>query len=103
MALTATAVAAGAAAGPAVASGHPAQPPKSATPGAPGGEAKKAPPAHMSTLGGDQLGRPGDQLGVGAPALPPDLSALSWMVTDADTGQVLGARNAHWQLPRPAP
>ncbi|WP_328309464.1 D-alanyl-D-alanine carboxypeptidase [Streptomyces sp. NBC_00442] len=99
VALTATAVAAGAAAGPAVASGHPAQPPKSATPGAPGGEAKKAPPAHMSTLGGDQLGRPGDQLGVGAPALPPDLSALSWMVTDADTGQVLGARNAHWQLP----
>ncbi|MCX5385750.1 D-alanyl-D-alanine carboxypeptidase family protein [Streptomyces sp. NBC_00083] len=102
VALTATAVAAvatGATAGPAAASGHPAKPPKSATPGAPGGEAKKEPPPSMSQVGGAQLGKPGDQLGAGAPALPPDLSALSWVVADGDTGQVLGARNAHWPLP----
>ncbi|MGW8729686.1 D-alanyl-D-alanine carboxypeptidase family protein [Streptomyces sp. NPDC055808] len=98
VALTATAVTAGAAVGPAVASGHPAKP-GTATPGAPGGEAKKQPPANMSQLGGAQLGAAGDQVGPGAPALPPELSALSWVVADADTGQVLGARNAHWPLP----
>lgn len=53
----------------------------------------------MSTLGGEQLGRPGPQTGEGAPPLPADLSALSWMVSDADTGQVLAANNAHWPLP----
>ncbi|WP_406506668.1 D-alanyl-D-alanine carboxypeptidase family protein [Streptomyces sp. NBC_00212] len=99
VALTATAVTAGTAVGPAVASGHPAKPPKSATPGAPGGEAKKEPPAGMSQAGGAQLGKPGDQVGAGAPALPPGLSALSWVVADADTGQVLAAKNAHWPLP----
>ncbi|MGW2862112.1 D-alanyl-D-alanine carboxypeptidase family protein [Streptomyces sp. NPDC001205] len=99
VALTATAVTAGAAVGPAAASGHPAKPPRSATPGAPGGEAKRQPPANMSQAGGAQLGQPGDQVGAGAPALPPGLSALSWVVADADTGQVLGAKNAHWPLP----
>ncbi|MEU3371203.1 D-alanyl-D-alanine carboxypeptidase family protein [Streptomyces sp. NPDC006711] len=98
VALATTVVAAATAAGPAVASGSPAKPPR-ATPGAPGGEAKKEPPADMSQAGGAQLGKPGDQLGADAPALPPDLSALSWVVADADTGQVLGARNAHWPLP----
>ncbi|MEU9196744.1 D-alanyl-D-alanine carboxypeptidase family protein [Streptomyces hundungensis] len=99
VALTATAAAAGAAIGPASASGHLATPPKTPTPGAPGAPAKKEPPAGMSRAGGAQLGQPGDQLGAGAPALPPGLSALSWVVADADTGQVLGARNAHWPLP----
>ncbi|MER5183508.1 serine hydrolase [Streptomyces sp. NPDC002896] len=33
------------------------------------------------------------------PDLPDDLSALSWLVADADTGEVLAARNAHRQLP----
>ncbi|MFI6686909.1 D-alanyl-D-alanine carboxypeptidase family protein [Streptomyces sp. NPDC050485] len=99
VALTATAVTAGTAVGPAVASGQPAKPPKSATPGARGGEARKEPPASMSEAGGAQLGKPGDQLGAGAPALPPGLSALSWVVADADTGQVLAAKNAHWPLP----
>ncbi|MER0448349.1 D-alanyl-D-alanine carboxypeptidase [Streptomyces sp. Edi4] len=98
VALATTVVAAATAAGPAVASGSPAKPPR-ATPGAPGGEAKKEPPAAMSQAGGAQLGKPGDQLGADAPALPPDLSALSWVVADADSGQVLGARNAHWPLP----
>ncbi|WP_328461341.1 D-alanyl-D-alanine carboxypeptidase family protein [Streptomyces sp. NBC_00448] len=35
----------------------------------------------------------------GAPELPSDLSALSWTVSDARTGQVLAAKNAHRQLP----
>ncbi|MFI5983417.1 D-alanyl-D-alanine carboxypeptidase family protein [Streptomyces sp. NPDC051555] len=70
------------------------------TPGAPGGAAaRKEPPAQMSKVGGERLGSPGDQVGAGAPNLPAGLSALSWVVADADTGQVLGARNAHWQLP----
>ncbi|MFJ7205800.1 D-alanyl-D-alanine carboxypeptidase family protein [Streptomyces sp. NPDC098789] len=68
--------------------------------GAPGGAAaRKEPPAQMSKVGGERLGSAGDQVGAGAPNLPAGLSALSWVVADADTGQVLGARNAHWQLP----
>ncbi|MEU0279343.1 D-alanyl-D-alanine carboxypeptidase [Streptomyces sp. NPDC006195] len=34
----------------------------------------------------------------GAPA-PPELSALSWLVADARTGEVLAARDAHLKLP----
>ncbi|MFE2842160.1 D-alanyl-D-alanine carboxypeptidase family protein [Streptomyces scopuliridis] len=34
----------------------------------------------------------------GAPA-PPELSALSWLVADAGTGEVLAARDAHLKLP----
>ncbi|AZQ39395.1 D-alanyl-D-alanine carboxypeptidase [Streptomyces cyaneochromogenes] len=30
---------------------------------------------------------------------PPRVSALSWLVADADTGEVLAARNAHRELP----
>ncbi|MBA4860773.1 D-alanyl-D-alanine carboxypeptidase [Streptomyces sp. PSKA54] len=33
------------------------------------------------------------------PDLPEDLSALSWLVADADTGEVIAARNAHRRLP----
>ncbi|MBD0744856.1 hypothetical protein BG418_24730 [Streptomyces sp. CBMA152] len=69
------------------------------TPGVPRAGAPKEPPANMSTVGGEQLGRPGPQTGAGAPALPTGLSALSWIVSDADTGQVLAASNAHWPLP----
>ncbi|WP_156723814.1 D-alanyl-D-alanine carboxypeptidase family protein [Streptomyces apocyni] len=35
----------------------------------------------------------------GAPELPGGVSALSWLVADADTGEVLAARDAHRQLP----
>ncbi|MEE4542818.1 D-alanyl-D-alanine carboxypeptidase [Streptomyces sp. V4-01] len=35
----------------------------------------------------------------GAPALPSGISALSWTVSDATTGQVLAAKDAHKQLP----
>ncbi|MFI6344506.1 D-alanyl-D-alanine carboxypeptidase [Streptomyces sp. NPDC050560] len=59
------------------------------------------PPADMSTTGGAKLGRPGTQVGLegGAPVLPKDLSGRSWIVADAESGDVLAAHNAHWRLP----
>ncbi|MGW7262448.1 D-alanyl-D-alanine carboxypeptidase family protein [Streptomyces sp. NPDC054842] len=59
------------------------------------------PPADMSTVGGARLGRPGTQvdLGSGAPVLPKDVTARSWIVADAESGEVLAAHNAHWKLP----
>lgn len=59
------------------------------------------PPANMSTVGGARLGRPGTQvdLGAGAPVLPKDITARSWIVSDAESGEVLAAHNAHWRLP----
>ncbi|MFE0421092.1 D-alanyl-D-alanine carboxypeptidase [Streptomyces sp. NPDC058953] len=66
-----------------------------------GAPKQPAPPAAMSTVGGTLLGRPGTQvkLGAGAPVLPKELSARSWVVADAETGDVLAANNAHWRLP----
>ncbi|MFH9400174.1 D-alanyl-D-alanine carboxypeptidase family protein [Streptomyces sp. NPDC017638] len=59
------------------------------------------PPARMSTLGGARLGMPGTQVNLapGVPVLPKDLTARSWIVSDAESGQVLAAHNAHWALP----
>lgn len=73
-----------------------AQPPKTAkAPAAP------APPASMSTVGGAALGQPGTQVNLlpGAPALPSNLTGRSWIVADAESGEVLAAHNAHWRLP----
>ncbi|MFZ3491988.1 D-alanyl-D-alanine carboxypeptidase family protein [Streptomyces sp. 5.8] len=84
---------------PARAAGPTPTPGKSPAQGAPWAGAKKEPPAEMSKAGGERLGLPGDQVGAGAPNLPAGLSALSWVVADADTGQVLAAKNAHWHLP----
>jgi D-alanyl-D-alanine carboxypeptidase (penicillin-binding protein 5/6) len=55
----------------------------------------------MSTVGGARLGQTGTQvnLGSGVPVLPKDLTARSWIVADAESGQVLAAHNAHWRLP----
>ena len=39
------------------------------------------------------------RLRAGAPRLPRDVSALSWLVADAGTGEVLAAHNAHRRLP----
>ncbi|GGX85429.1 D-alanyl-D-alanine carboxypeptidase [Streptomyces hiroshimensis] len=52
-------------------------------------------------MGGEMLGRPGPQvqLGPGAPELPKELSGRSWLVADAESGEILAANNAHWQLP----
>ncbi|WP_328879771.1 D-alanyl-D-alanine carboxypeptidase family protein [Streptomyces sp. NBC_00299] len=58
------------------------------------------PPANMSTVGGERLGRPGTQanLAGGVPVLPKDLTARSWVIADAESGDVLAAHNAHWRL-----
>jgi D-alanyl-D-alanine carboxypeptidase (penicillin-binding protein 5/6) len=55
----------------------------------------------MSTVGGLLLGRPGTQanLGSDAPVLPKDVTARSWIVADAESGDILAAHNAHWRLP----
>ncbi|GAA2995068.1 D-alanyl-D-alanine carboxypeptidase family protein [Streptomyces fulvorobeus] len=55
----------------------------------------------MSQVGGEQLGRIGTQaqLGPGAPVLPKGLTGRSWIVADAENGQVLAAHNSHWRLP----
>ncbi|WP_372482056.1 D-alanyl-D-alanine carboxypeptidase family protein [Streptomyces fuscigenes] len=59
------------------------------------------PPAHMSDVGGARLGLAGTQVGTGTgvPALPKELTGRSWIVSDAQTGDVLAAHNAHWRLP----
>ncbi len=61
----------------------------------------KQPPVRMSAVGGSRLALPGVQVDrlPGSPAVPAKVSALSWMVTDLDSGQVLGAKNPHWALP----
>ncbi|WTJ96590.1 D-alanyl-D-alanine carboxypeptidase [Streptomyces sp. NBC_01537] len=58
------------------------------------------PPARMSTVGGTLLGRSGTQasLQAGAPALPKKLTARSWIISDAESGEVLASHNAHWRL-----
>ncbi|GGV80534.1 D-alanyl-D-alanine carboxypeptidase [Streptomyces griseoloalbus] len=58
------------------------------------------PPAKMSSVGGARLGQPGTQVNLasGVPVLPKDVSARSWIVADAESGEVLAAHNAHWRL-----
>lgn len=61
------------------------------------------PPAHMSQVGGKLLGSPGTQMkpkqGQKPPELPEGITARSWIVSDAESGKVLAANNAHWKLP----
>ncbi|MEU7131925.1 D-alanyl-D-alanine carboxypeptidase [Streptomyces sp. NPDC046261] len=89
-------------AAPALAAPSASPAPPSSTPAA-DGKAKppKRPPAKMSTVGGELLGKPGVQvrLGPGAPALPKELSGDSWLIADAESGDILAANNAHWELP----
>jgi D-alanyl-D-alanine carboxypeptidase (penicillin-binding protein 5/6) len=72
--------------------------------GSPSGSASASPsatpPASMSSVGGARLGRPGTQVNLasGVPVLPKDVSARSWIVADAESGDVLAAHNAHWRL-----
>ncbi|WP_420000484.1 D-alanyl-D-alanine carboxypeptidase family protein [Streptomyces boninensis] len=67
---------------------------------APGDEKEPKPPAVMSDVGGKQLARPGTQVnpGAGAPEVPGKLTARSWIVSDAESGEILAAHNAHWKL-----
>ncbi|MFB9514424.1 D-alanyl-D-alanine carboxypeptidase family protein [Streptomyces purpureus] len=70
-------------------------------PGGPAEDKQPKPPAVMSTVGGKLLGKPGTQVNLapGVPVLPKELSGRSWIVADAETGDVLAAHNAHWRLP----
>ncbi|WP_437056982.1 D-alanyl-D-alanine carboxypeptidase family protein [Streptomyces sp. enrichment culture] len=71
------------------------------TPSASGSASPSAtPPAKMSTVGGERLGQPGTQVNLapGVPVLPKDVTARSWIVADAESGEVLAAHNAHWRL-----
>ncbi|WP_446041468.1 D-alanyl-D-alanine carboxypeptidase family protein [Streptomyces sp. SID1121] len=61
------------------------------------------PPAAGSSRAADRalLYEPGTRVrpAPGAPSLPSDVSALSWLVADAGTGDVLAAHDAHRRLP----
>ncbi|MVO88185.1 D-alanyl-D-alanine carboxypeptidase [Streptomyces sp. p1417] len=54
-----------------------------------------------SSYSSSLLDRPGTQVrpAAGAPPAPRDLTARSWLVSDARTGEVLAAHNAHRRLP----
>ncbi|MGP3952403.1 D-alanyl-D-alanine carboxypeptidase family protein [Streptomyces sp. 7N604] len=66
-----------------------------------GKEKQPRPPAKMSAVGGQRLSHPGTQVQLrsGAPKLPKKLTGRSWVVADAESGEVLAAHNAHWRLP----
>ncbi|GGW35696.1 D-alanyl-D-alanine carboxypeptidase family protein [Streptomyces caelestis] len=68
--------------------------------GSPSASPSATPPASMSTVGGARLGQPGTQVNLasGVPVLPKDVTARSWIVADAESGDVLAAHNAHWRL-----
>ncbi|MFG2818930.1 D-alanyl-D-alanine carboxypeptidase family protein [Kitasatospora sp. NPDC048365] len=59
------------------------------------------PPPARPVIGGARLAASGVQVAprAGAPALPADLTGKSWVVADADSGEVLASFNAHAQLP----
>ncbi|MFF0414685.1 D-alanyl-D-alanine carboxypeptidase family protein [Kitasatospora sp. NPDC004745] len=72
-----------------------------AAPAGGGATAATAAPEAAGTAGGERLARPAVQVAplAGAPALPAELTGRSWLVADADTGEVLAALDAHRQLP----
>ncbi|MEU0070862.1 D-alanyl-D-alanine carboxypeptidase [Streptomyces sp. NPDC006332] len=82
-------------------SGSPSSSPSGKPSGSPSGSPTATPPARMSSVGGERLGQAGTQvnLATGVPVLPKDLTARSWIVSDAESGQVLASHNAHWRLP----
>ncbi|MYV75611.1 DUF5136 domain-containing protein [Streptomyces sp. SID1046] len=84
-----------------VAPAHAAPTPPADAKGQPDKAPAPAPPVSMSTVGGSLLGQPGTQVNLlpGAPALPANLTGRSWIVADAESGEVLAAHNAHWRLP----
>lgn len=59
------------------------------------------PPPRPASVNKALLHRPGTHVRPrpGAPGLPREVSALSWLVADAGTGEVLAARDAHRRLP----
>ncbi|MER7898496.1 D-alanyl-D-alanine carboxypeptidase [Streptomyces sp. NPDC096046] len=81
-------------------SGSPSSRPSGSPSGSPSASPSATPPASMSSVGGARLGKPGTQVNPasGVPVLPKDVSARSWIVADAESGEVLAAHNAHWRL-----
>lgn len=59
------------------------------------------PPRPAASADASLLHRPGTHVRArhGAPGLPDDVSALSWLVADVRTGEVLAAHEAHRRLP----
>lgn len=68
---------------------------------APGSTAPTAVPIPESPVGGDKLGECGVVLPDGAPPLPADIAASGWVLADAETGEVLAAKDPHGRY-RPA-
>lgn len=58
----------------------------------------QAGPVDEATFGGPELARPGVVVADDVPTQP-DVDAAAWLVADADTGDVLAARDAHETLP----
>jgi D-alanyl-D-alanine carboxypeptidase (penicillin-binding protein 5/6) len=74
--------------------------PIAGTVGAPAGIPAAAPAGPQSSVGGPRMAENGLIAAPGAPAVPVT-SAASWVVADADSGQVLAAKNPHGKY-RPA-
>ena len=56
------------------------------------------PPVGYTSIGGEQLMAPGRQVNLGPGAKPlPDIRATSWVLADANTGEILAAKSAHLQ------
>ncbi|GAA5080905.1 D-alanyl-D-alanine carboxypeptidase family protein [Nocardia iowensis] len=68
---------------------------------APGQPTPNALPIPTPPVGGSRLGECGLVLPKGAPAVPQDISATSWQLSDLDTGEVLAAKDPHGRY-RPA-
>ncbi|MDH6624971.1 D-alanyl-D-alanine carboxypeptidase (penicillin-binding protein 5/6) [Streptomyces sp. LBL] len=98
--LALTAPVSGAAPGPSP-TAKPSAGPSGKPSGKPSASPSATPPATMSSVGGERLGQTGTQVNLtsGVPVLPKDLTARSWIVSDAESGDVLAAHNAHWRLP----
>lgn len=100
---TSTAVAAPGTAAVAAPGGTHVVPPPAPSP-TDGGNSPAAPDPHPGRGGLDPYGKPvggqrllsrKDVLPAGASALPSNLTAQAWMVTDLDTGRVIAARDPH--------
>lgn len=62
---------------------------------APGRPSPSPVPVPREVVGGARLGGCGLVLPDGAPALPADLTATSWVIADLDSGEVLAAKDPH--------
>ncbi len=67
----------------------------------PGATAPTPLPVPATPVGDGRMGECGVIVPPGSPALPPDISAGSWMIADLDTGEILAAKDPHGRY-RPA-